>query len=230
MSNKNINEMKNVLEKEIDGLISGGLSGGFQFDEEQAQYLQELQDTMLYIFEEQEREIDALNQAISFAKFHSEVKDLANSELKDQRLMNNKEQYVKVSDILNYCRESAKSNRELANKCIKSVGKGESEISSLGGAAYFLEQARMYDFDIPNMIRSLNFKEGDSILETPLEALGLSTRGYNSLKRANIKTLGDITKLYLFELQSIRNLGSKQVDEVFHTLRKYGVSLKGEME
>ena len=58
--------------------------------------------------------------------------------------MNSKEQYIKVSDILNYCRQSAKTNRELANKCIESVGKGESETSSLGGAAYFLQQATMF--------------------------------------------------------------------------------------
>jgi DNA-directed RNA polymerase alpha subunit len=144
--------------------------------------------------------------------------------------MNNKEQYVKVSDILNCCRQSAKANRELANKCIESVGKGESETSSLGGAAYFLQQARMYEFDIPNMIQTLNFAEVDSILETPLEALGLSTRSYNSLSRANIKRLGDITKLYVFELKAIRNLGGKAYEEVIDTVRKYGVGLKGETE
>ncbi len=142
--------------------------------------------------------------------------------------MNNKEQYVKVSDILNYCRQSATTNRDLANKCIESVGKGESETSSLGGAAYFLQQARMYEFDIPNMIKALNFEEVDSILETPIEVLGLSTRSYNCLSRANIKTLGDITKLYLFELKAIRNLGEKAYEEVIDTVRKYGVSLKGE--
>ena len=144
--------------------------------------------------------------------------------------MNNKEQYVKVSDILNYCRESAKTHRELANKCIESTGKGESQTSSLGGAAYFLEQARMYEYDIPNMIRSLNFKEGDLILETPLEALGLSTRSYNSLKRMHIITLGDIAKLYLFQLKAVRNLGGKQYEEVVNTVRKYGVSFKCETE
>lgn len=144
--------------------------------------------------------------------------------------MNRKEQYIKVSDILNYCKQSAMANRDLANKCIESVGKGESETSSLGGAAYFLQQARMYEFDIPNMIKALNFEEVDSILDTPLEALGLSTRSYNCLSRANIKTLGDITKLYLYELKSIRNLGGKAYEEVIDTVKKYGVSLKGETE
>ena len=73
--------------------------------------------------------------------------------------MNKKESYIKVSDILEYCRESAKTNRELASKCIKSVGKGESQTSSLGGAAYFLEQARIFEYDIPSMIREIQNTE-----------------------------------------------------------------------
>lgn len=144
--------------------------------------------------------------------------------------MNKKEQYVKVSELLNYCRQSAKANRELANKCIESVGKGESETSSLGGAAYFLQQATMYEYYIPNMIKDLTFEEVDSILDTPLEGLGLSTRSYNCLKRANIKTLGDITKLYLYELKAIRNVGGNAYEEIVDTVKKYGVTFKGEMQ
>ena len=63
---KNTDLMIKRLEKEINGFILGGLSGGFQFDEEQAQYLQELQDTMLYIFEKQENMIDQQTQAFEF--------------------------------------------------------------------------------------------------------------------------------------------------------------------
>jgi len=75
MSNKNLEKMKDNLEKRMNGFIMGGLSGGFQFDEEQAQYLQELQDMMIYIYEGLESEIDALNQAISFAKHHSDTQE-----------------------------------------------------------------------------------------------------------------------------------------------------------
>ena len=70
-----------------------------------------------------------------------------------------KESYIKVSDILEYCRESAKTNRELASKCIKSVGKGEGDTSALGGGAYFLEQARIFEYDIPSMIREIQNTE-----------------------------------------------------------------------
>lgn len=73
--------------------------------------------------------------------------------------LNEKDQYVKVSSILNYCIRSAKANRDLANKCIESVGKGESETSSLGAATYFLEQARIYEYDIPNIIKALSYED-----------------------------------------------------------------------
>lgn len=68
MSNEKLDEMKDNLEKEINRFIMGGLCGGFQFDEELAQYLQELLDTMNYIFEEQENMIDQLSQALDFSQ------------------------------------------------------------------------------------------------------------------------------------------------------------------
>jgi DNA-directed RNA polymerase alpha subunit len=139
-----------------------------------------------------------------------------------------KEYYVKVSDIMKYCKESAAINRDLANKCIENTGKGETLSSSLGGAAYFLQQAKMYDYDIPNVIQALDYETIDSVLSNPLEALGLSTRTYNCLRRADIETLGDITKLYPHELKQIRNLGSNSFKEVIKTIEKYGVNLKGE--
>lgn len=65
MSNKNLEEMKGRLEKEFDVLIGEGMNEGFYFKGENAKHMQELQDTIIYIFQEQEREIDALNDAIS---------------------------------------------------------------------------------------------------------------------------------------------------------------------
>ena len=144
--------------------------------------------------------------------------------------MNKNESYIKVSDILEYCRESAKTNRELASKCIKSVGKGESETSSLGGAAYFLEQARIFEYDVPTMLKALKVHEADTIYGTPVEELGLSVRAYTCLKRGGIETLGDITNLYLCELEKIRYLGKKSFDEILQTLKRYGVRLKREMQ
>ena len=48
----------------------------------------------------------------------------------------------------------------------------------------------------------------------PLEALGLSTRTYNGLKRAHIDTLYDALSLYPDGYYEIRNMGKKSVDEI----------------
>ena len=65
------------------------------------------------------------------------------------------EEYIKVSEMLDVCKKAADINRNLAIKCISSTGRGESDISSLGGSAYFYEQARIYEYDIPNIVASL---------------------------------------------------------------------------
>jgi len=148
----------------------------------------------------------------------------------NRRLKMNRKKYVKVSDILEYCKDAAANCRSLADKCIKSVGKGESESSSLGGAAYFLQQADIYQFKIPEIIKSLNHEELETDLDTPIEALEFTTRVYNCLRRSGIKTLGDITEKYAFELSSTRNLGKKGFYEVLDILKTFGVSLKGEKD
>ena len=141
------------------------------------------------------------------------------------------EQYIKVSEILDYCEKAAEISKSLADKCIDSVGKGESQSSSLGGAAYFLERARMFEYDIPEVIKGLNYITSESVLssadKTSIEALSLSTRSYQVLKIAGLNTLGDITKLNFSELKSIKGLGVKSLREIMETLRLNEVSLKG---
>lgn len=150
--------------------------------------------------------------------------------------MNNKEQYIKVSDIMEQCHKSAETLRSLADKCIESSGKGESISSSLGGAAYFLQQARIYEYDVPMLIKTLTQEELDetsaSTETMPLEAVGFSTSIYNCLIRShrNLKTLGDVTNLYLYELKKIRGLGAKSIQDILIILKKHNVKLKGSVE
>lgn len=59
---------------------------------------------------------------------------------------------ISADELIAYCNKCAETAQELADKILGKVGLGESEISALGGAAYFLQQARMYRFDIPNAI------------------------------------------------------------------------------
>ena len=63
------------------------------------------------------------------------------------------------------------------------------------------------------------------VAETPVEALDLSVRVFNSLKRTGITTVGDV--LDLLEkgeqaVMSIRNFGEKSLDELRDKMREKG--------
>ena len=53
-----------------------------------------------------------------------------------------------------------------------------------------------------------------------IEELELSVRAYNCLKRANIHTLGELSKHSKENLLEFKNFGQKSADEVCDTLQK----------
>ena len=59
--------------------------------------------------------------------------------------------------------------------------------------------------------------------ETPLEALALSVRSNNALKRAGFRTIGDLAKSLSegIELRNVRNCGSKSIREIMEQLFLY---------
>lgn len=59
----------------------------------------------------------------------------------------------------------------------------------------------------------------------PIEEIDLTVRGYNCLKRDNIHTLGDLIKCSEADLYDIRNLGSKNIDDIKERLGRFGYSL-----
>ena len=67
---------------------------------------------------------------------------------------------IAVEDLLAYCNKCADTMQGLADRILENIGKGESEISAFGGYAYFLQQARLYRFDIPNIIDSFEKENG----------------------------------------------------------------------
>lgn len=70
--------------------------------------------------------------------------------------------------------------------------------------------------------------EGDKqkqVLEMSIEAMDLSVRSYNCLKRAGIHTVEDLTKRPEDEMLKVRNLGRKSLDEVIQKLQAYGLDL-----
>ena len=77
----------------------------------------------------------------------------------------------------------------------------------------------------PVMVQST--KENlDQIINMSIEEMDLSVRSYNCLKRANIHTVGDLTKKTEDDMLKVRNLGKKSLDEVIYKLGTYGLSLK----
>ncbi len=66
------------------------------------------------------------------------------------------------------------------------------------------------------------------IREQKIENLDLSMRTYNCLKRAGIRTIGDLLNFSYYDLIKIRNLGRKSMKEVLDKIHDLGLKLRGE--
>ena len=64
------------------------------------------------------------------------------------------------------------------------------------------------------------------ILEKSIDDMDLSVRSYNCLKRANIQTIGDLTRRTMEDMLKVRNLGKKSLDEIIARLDSFGLGLK----
>ena len=69
---------------------------------------------------------------------------------------------------------------------------------------------------------------GSPDLELPIEALDLSERPRNCLRRAQIKTVGELVERTSDDLLNITNFGQKSLDEVTAKLDELGLSLADE--
>jgi DNA-directed RNA polymerase subunit alpha len=81
-------------------------------------------------------------------------------------------------------------------------------------------------------------KQGDStnaipqqIMDMPVDALELSTRTHNCLRRADIATIGQILQMDEKQLKAVRNLGDKSLEEIKDRVRekcaRHGYDLGG---
>lgn len=59
-----------------------------------------------------------------------------------------------------------------------------------------------------------------------LEELDLSVRSFNCLKRAGVKTVGDIISMTEEDFIHIRNLGKRSHDEIISVIGGLGLKLK----
>ena len=61
-----------------------------------------------------------------------------------------------------------------------------------------------------------------------IEEIGLSVRPINCLKSANIFTVQDLLNKTLKDMDEIKNLGKKSLDEIEEKLKEMGLSFKEE--
>ncbi len=68
----------------------------------------------------------------------------------------------------------------------------------------------------------------ESVLEMSIEDLELSARSSNCLKKAGIKTVGELIKKSVDDLMKIKNFGAKSAKEISEKLEEYKLSLRGQ--
>lgn len=68
-------------------------------------------------------------------------------------------------------------------------------------------------------------REMNTDISLPIEKMGFTVHTYNCLRRAGIKTAGDITKKTRRDLYKVRNLGKTSLEEVLTKLRILGLKL-----
>jgi DNA-directed RNA polymerase subunit alpha len=74
----------------------------------------------------------------------------------------------------------------------------------------------------PSVSEQINAEQ----LTMPIEALDLTVRSYNCLKREGIHTVGELITRSEADLMDIRNFGAKSIDEVKEKLAQLGLPLK----
>lgn len=79
-----------------------------------------------------------------------------------------------------------------------------------------------------NIFTSKTASQRSEAADKPIEALELSVRSYNCLKRAGISTIGDLTDKTEEEMMKVRNLGKKSLKEVKAKLVSLNLNFRNE--
>src|SRR5205807_2215143 len=72
------------------------------------------------------------------------------------------------------------------------------------------------------------FYKHSQVLEIPVTDFELSVRSRNCLKKMNIRTLGDLTRVTEQQLLSSKNFGETSLDEVREKIGAFGLTLRGD--
>lgn len=66
----------------------------------------------------------------------------------------------------------------------------------------------------------------EEVMKMSIEALGLSKRSVNALKKGGVKTLGGLARQRIAVLRKLEGMGRKGLEEVQKTAAKYGITIK----
>ena len=80
-----------------------------------------------------------------------------------------------------------------------------------------------------NSMNTVVFKESKE-KNVKIEDLKLSVRSYNSLRKAGINTLDDLSKKTFTDLTKVRNLGKSNILEIIDKMKEFDVELRKEMK
>lgn len=131
--------------------------------------------------------------------------------------------YIKIEDIMKYCEEAVEAHDGLIKKALDPNGKWD----DVSAAAYFLQQQKIYKYEIPNMVKELG-GEDSSVLSDNVNTLDVPTPVWRSLVRAGIDTVGELLDKSVLELRNIRGLGAKGRELLMEALEKEGLKLRGQ--
>ena len=94
-------------------------------------------------------------------------------------------------------------------------------VNGVAQALYRIYQTQYGDWEIWHFCD----KKVRKILNTSVEELELTVRSSNCLKNANIRTIGDLTKMTEEEIAKTRNFGKKSLSEIKDKLKEWNLGL-----
>lgn len=131
--------------------------------------------------------------------------------------------YIKIEDIMKYCEEAVDIHEGLIKKALDPSGKWD----DVSAAAYFLQQQKIYKYEIPNMVKELS-GEDNTILSDNVNTLDVPTPVWRSLARAGIDTIGELLDKSEMDIKNIRGLGAKGREDLMKALEKEEMKLRGQ--
>ncbi len=90
--------------------------------------------------------------------------------------------------------------------------------------SYFINFEEKEIEEVP--VKTQEVKEQEELDNKPIEELELSVRSSNCLRAANVNTLGELREKSEEELEKIKNLGRKSLNEIKEKLAEYGIDLE----